>query len=81
MLQPGHTHLVASAPCFLQPRPPLVVELDGHAAAARRLLAEPAEELLELPPQGGVGVGVRLGVAGARHQTLCSGKKHSDGFG
>lgn len=51
---PAHTHLVASAACFMQPRPPLVVELDGHAAAARRLLAKPAEELLELPPQGGV---------------------------
>lgn len=50
----AHTHLVASTARFLQPRPPLVVELDGHAAAARRLLAKPAEELLELPPQGGV---------------------------
>lgn len=50
----AHTHLVASTARFLQPRPPLVVELDGHAAAVRRLLAKPAEELLKLPPQGGV---------------------------
>lgn len=54
MRAPAHTHLVASTACFLKPRPPLVVELDRHAAAAQRLFAKPAKELLELPPQGGV---------------------------
>lgn len=54
MRRNAHTHLVASTARFLQPRPPLVVELDGHATAAWRLLAKPAKELLELPPQGGV---------------------------
>lgn len=48
------TYLAACTACFLQPRPPLVVQFDGHAAAAGRLLADPTQELLEFPPQGGV---------------------------
>lgn len=38
----------------MKPRPPLIVQFDGHGAAARHILADPPEELLELPPQGGV---------------------------
>lgn len=64
------TYLVASFVGFLHQHPPLVVQLHGHAAAAVRVFAHPAEELLQLPPQGGVGVGAGLGVAGARHQSL-----------
>lgn len=48
------TYLVAHPVGFLQPRPPLIVQFDGHGAAARCVLAGPPEELLELPPQGGV---------------------------
>lgn len=48
------TYLAARSACFLQPHPPLVVQLDGHAAAAGRLLTDPTQELLEFPPQGGV---------------------------
>lgn len=64
------TYLVASFVGFLHQHPPLVVQLHGHAAAAVRVLPHPAEELLQLPPQGGVGVRAGLGVAGARHQPL-----------
>lgn len=67
------TYLVASFVGLLHQHPPLVVQLHGHAAAAVRVLAHPAEELLQLPPQGGVGVGTGLGVAGARHQSLWGG--------
>lgn len=70
------TYLVASFVGFLHQHPPLVIQLHGHAAAAVGMFAHPAKELLQLPSQGGVGVGVRLGVAGARHQTLCSEKIH-----
>lgn len=66
------TYLVASFVGFLHQHPPLVIQLHGHAAAAVGMFAHPAKKLLQLPPQGGVGVGARLGVAGARHQTLCS---------
>ncbi len=48
------TYLVARFVRFLQPHPPLIVQFDWHAAAAVRVLADPAEELLEFPPQGGV---------------------------
>lgn len=48
------TYLEALSVGFLQPRPPLVVQFDGHGAAARCVLAGPPEELLELLPQGGV---------------------------
>lgn len=65
------TYLVASFVGLLHQHPPLVVQLHGHAAAAVGVFAHPAKELLELPPQGGVGVGARLGVTGARHQALC----------
>lgn len=57
---------------FLQPHPPLVVQFDGHAAAAGRVLADPAEELLELPSQGGVLL-AGLGIAGAALQPLIAG--------
>ena len=67
------TYLVASFVGFLHQHPPLVVQLHGHAAAAVRVLAHPAEELLQLPAHGGVGVGAGLGVAGARHQSLWGG--------
>lgn len=59
------TYLVASFVGLLHQHPPLVVQLHGHAAAAVGMFTHPAEELLQLPPQGGVGVGARLGVAGA----------------
>lgn len=68
------TYLVASFVGLLHQHPPLVVELHGHAAAAVGVLPHPAEELLQLPPQGGVRVPAGLGVAGARHQSLCGGK-------
>lgn len=71
------TYLVASFVGFLHQYPPLVVQLHGHAAAAVRVLAHPAEELLQLPAQGGVGVGAGLGVAGARHQSLCGGDTYA----
>lgn len=67
------TYLVASFVGLLHQHPPLVVQLHGHAAAAVGVFAHPAEELLQLPPQGGVGVGAGLGVAGARHQSLWGG--------
>lgn len=67
------TYLVASFVGFLHQHPPLVVQLHGHAAAAVRVFAHPAEELLQLPPQGGVGVGAGLGVAGARQESLWGG--------
>lgn len=68
------TYLVASFVGFLHQHPPLVIQLHGHAAAAVGVFAHPAKKLLQLPSQGGVGVGARLGVTGARHQTLCSDK-------
>lgn len=66
------TYLVASFVGFLHQHPPLVVQLHGHAAAAVGVFAHPAEELLQLPAQGGVGVGAGLGVAGARQHPLCA---------
>lgn len=48
------TYLVAGSVCFLQPHPPLIVQLDWHGAAAGRVLADPSQELLEFTPQGGV---------------------------
>lgn len=65
---------------FLQPHPPLVVQFDGHAAAAGRVLADPAEELLELPSQGGVLL-AGLGIAGAALQPLWATKKKKRGRG
>lgn len=65
------TYLVASFVGFLHQHSPLVVQLHGHAAAAVGVFPHPAEELLQLPAQGGVGVPAGLGVAGARHQPLC----------
>lgn len=50
------TYLVASFVGFLHQHSPLVVQLHGHAAAAVGVLPHPAEELLQLPAQGGVGV-------------------------
>lgn len=52
------TYLVASFVGFLHQHPPLVIQLHGHAAAAVGMFAHPAKELLQLPSQGGVGVGV-----------------------
>ena len=49
------TYLVARFVRLLLPHPPLVVQFDGHAVAAGGVLADPAEELLQLPPEGGVG--------------------------
>lgn len=66
------TYLVASFVGFLHQHPPLVVQLHGHAAAAVGVFPHPAEELLQLPAQGGVGVGAGLGVAGARQHPLCA---------
>lgn len=63
------TYLVARSVRFLQPHPPLIVQFDRHAAAAGRVLAGPAEELLEFPPQGGVLL-AGLRVAGAALQPL-----------
>lgn len=54
------TYLVASFWRFLHVHPPLVVQLHGHTAAAVGVLLHPAEELLQLPPQGGVGVAAGL---------------------
>lgn len=54
---------------FLQPHPPLVIQFDRHAAAAVGVLADPAEELLEFPPQGGVLL-ARLRITRAALQTL-----------
>lgn len=65
------TYLVASFVRFLHQHSPLVVQLHGHAAAAVGVFPHPAEELLQLPAQGGIGVRAGLGVAGARHQPLC----------
>lgn len=65
------TYLVASFVGLLHQHPPLVVQLHGHAAAAVGVLPHPAEELLQLPPQGGVRIPTGLGVTGARHQSLC----------
>lgn len=67
------TYLVASFVRFLHQHSPLVVQLHGHAAAAVGVFPHPAEELLQLPAQGGIGVCAGLGVAGARHQPLCGG--------
>lgn len=64
------TYLVASFVGFLHQHSPLVVQLHGHAAAAVGVFPHPAEELLQLPAQGGVGVPAGLGIAGARHQPL-----------
>lgn len=69
------TYLVASFMGLLHKHPPLVVQLHGHAAAAVGVLPHPAEELLQLPAQRGVGVSARLGVAGARHEPLCRGRR------
>lgn len=63
---------------FLQPHPPLVVQFDRHAAAARRVLADPAEELLEFPPQGGVLL-AGLWITGAALQPLW--KREGGGWG
>lgn len=54
------TYLVASFWRFLHIHPPLVVQLHGHTAATIGVLLHPAEKLLKLPPQGGVGVTVGL---------------------
>lgn len=75
------TYLVASFVGFLHQHPPLVVQLHGHAAAAVRVFAHPPEELLQLPAQGGVGVGAGLGVAGARHESLWGGTRERDTYG
>lgn len=48
------TYLLARFLRFLQPHPPLIVQFHRHAAAAVGVLADPAEELLEFPPQRGV---------------------------
>lgn len=58
-------NLVADFVGFLHQHSPLVVELHGHAAAAVGVFPHPAEELLELPAQGGVGVPAGLRVTGA----------------
>lgn len=50
------TYLVASFVGFLHQHSPLVVQLHGHAAAAVGVFPHPAEELLQLPAQSGVGV-------------------------
>lgn len=63
------TYLVASFVGFLQPHPPLVVELDAEARAAVSVFPHPAEELLELPTQGGVLL-ASLGVAHAGSQPI-----------
>ena len=65
------TYLVACFMGFLHQHSPLVVQLHGHAAAAVGVFPHPAEELLQLPAQGGVGVPAGFGVTGARHQPLC----------
>lgn len=54
------TYLVASFVGFLHQHSPLVVQLHGHAAAAVGVFPHPAEKLLQLPAQGGVGVPARL---------------------
>lgn len=71
------TYLLAHPVGFLQPRPPLVVQFDGHGAAARDILADPPEELLELPPQGGV-VPAGLLVTRARLQLIWGRKRRRD---
>lgn len=65
------TYLVASFVGLLHQHSPLVVQLHGHAAAAVGVFAHPAEKLLQLSAQGGVGVAAGLGVTGARHQPFC----------
>lgn len=63
------TYLVARFMRFLEPHPPLIVQFDGHAAAAIRVFADPAEELLEFSPQSGVLL-AGLGFTGAAQQTI-----------
>lgn len=75
------TYLVACFVGFLHQHSPLVVQLHGHAAAAVGVFPHPAEELLQLPAQGGVGVTAGLGVAGARHQALCVEGRKKEGTG
>lgn len=68
-----HMMLTYLVPCFvgfLHQHSPLVVQLHGHAAAAVGVLSHPAEELFQLPPQGGVGVTAGFGVTRAGHQAL-----------
>ncbi|KPP66977.1 hypothetical protein Z043_114475 [Scleropages formosus] len=66
------TYLVARFVGLLQPDTPLVVQLDAHATAAVGVLAYPAKELLELPPERGVLL-TRLGLTGPTQQPLCQG--------
>lgn len=54
------TYLVASFVGFLHEHSPLVVKLHGHAAAAVGMFPHPAEELLQLSTQGGVGISAGL---------------------
>lgn len=64
------TYLVACFVGFLHHHSPLVVQLHGHAAATIGMFPHPAEKLLQLPAQGGVGVPTGFGVTGAWHQPL-----------
>lgn len=63
------TYLLPCFLWFLQPHPPLVIQFDWHAAAAGCMLADPADELLEFPPQGGALLS-GLGIARATLQPL-----------
>lgn len=50
------TYLVANFVGFLHQHSPLIIQLHGHAATTVGVFPHPAEELLQLPAQGGVGV-------------------------
>lgn len=63
-------YLISGFVRFLQPDPPLVIQLDAHATAAVGPLADPTKELLQVPPQRGVLLPL-LGVARPRQQPLC----------